>query len=80
MICIIIISLLNMKSYLTVQENKINSFYNQNKHKFKNSDYSEQQIKGKLREIYCSGGGGIYTNRYIRSGKAKYLGLDKFKK
>lgn len=78
MICIIIIYLVKMKYYLTVQENKINSFYNQNKHKFKNSGYSEQQIKGKLREIYCSGGG-IYTNRYIGSGKAKSLGLDKFK-
>lgn len=68
-----------MKSYLKVQENKINSFYNQNKHKFKNSGYSEQQIKGKLRKIYCSDGG-IYTNIYIGSGKAKSLGLDKFKK
>ena len=34
MICIIIIYLVEMKSYLIVQENKINSFYNQNKHKF----------------------------------------------
>jgi len=79
MICIIIIYIVEMKSYLTIQENKINLFYNLNKHKFKNYGYSEQQIKGKLREIYCNGGG-IYTNRYIGSGKAKSLGLDKFKK
>ena len=80
MICIIIIYLVKMKSYLAVQENKINTFYNQNKHKFKNSGYSEQQIKGKLREIYCNGRKGIYTNRYIGSAKAKSLGLDQFKK
>lgn len=68
-----------MKSYLLIQENKINLFYNQNKHKFKNSGYSQQQIKGKLREIY-SNNGGIHSNRYISSSKSKYLGLDKFKK
>ena len=68
-----------MKQYLKIQENKINLFYNQNKYKYKNSGYSEQQIKGKLREIYCNNNA-LQSNKYISNQNIKGLGLNIFKK
>lgn len=68
----------NMSS-IQRQENMVNMFYNQNKNLYKKFNYSEAQIKGKIREMYNNKNSAKTNNRFIANKDINNLNLNSFK-
>lgn len=62
------------------QENMVNSFYKLNKHLYKKFNYSEAQIKGKIREMYNNNNSCKTNNSFIANKDIANLNLHSFKK
>lgn len=62
------------------QENIVKLFYNQNKHLYKKFNYSEAQIKGKLREMYNNNNSAKTNNSFVANKDINNLNFNLFKK